>query len=266
MSEKSISLADQPEGTCVLRGACFRILANPETSQVSQLEKFTTRSPALSWEKGGFPEAFPELDFHRAQATENRRKEFKWRGLREWKKKWHRGWRKFVVLNAPWMSSVCFLGLGSGTSTIRAHKWLTLNSKSNLTLDIYFLKADQNLKSCRNPNPTIYDDSVDESCVCTDNTVKSFHNGSAWLCNRPEGDVVLLSLAHKNTIKMAEMKKPSEGMRALWLTRGLLSGLVERPEEAPLIDRDLWHKHVTTQRNRGNLENQPMICHMFQET
>lgn len=29
------------------------------------------------------------------------------------------------------------------------------------------------------------------------------------------------------------------------LTRGLLRGLVERPEEAPLIDRDLWQEHTT---------------------
>lgn len=71
-SEKSISLSDQPERTCVARGARLRIPANLEPSQVSQLEKVYHKLSGSRARKVGFSEAFPELDFHRAQATENR--------------------------------------------------------------------------------------------------------------------------------------------------------------------------------------------------
>ena len=53
-SEKSISLSDQPERTCVARGARLRIPANLKPSQVSQLEKFTTSSLSSEQEKWDF--------------------------------------------------------------------------------------------------------------------------------------------------------------------------------------------------------------------
>lgn len=62
--------------------------------------------PALGKKKVGFSQAFPELDFHRAQAAENRERGIISRKDGERERRGFRGRRKFAVLSHPPLRSL----------------------------------------------------------------------------------------------------------------------------------------------------------------
>lgn len=81
--KKSISLSDQPTKSPMW---CWELdLGSGLISSLLKLVSWKSLLQALQLQarKVGFSQAFPELDFHRAQATENRDRDNKHRGWKE---------------------------------------------------------------------------------------------------------------------------------------------------------------------------------------